>query len=57
MKKIIAMLLVMAVCFGLVACGNNTSTTSNTTTTPVTDDPAASAEPEPIVENETEPEP
>ena len=24
MKKIIAMLLVMAVCFGLVACGNNT---------------------------------
>ena len=57
MKKIIAMLLVMAVCFGLVACGNNTSTTSNTTTTPVTDDPAAPAEPEPIVENETEPEP
>ena len=57
MKKIIAMLLVMAVCFGLVACGNNTSTTSNTTTTPVTADPATPAEPESIVENETEPEP
>lgn len=56
MKKIMAMLLMMTVCFGLAACGSNTPGASNTTTTPTTVTPADTTAPaDLIVEPETEP--